>query len=384
MERVEEPLTAEPSRVLMWPSPVLPAEVRRLLIALIVLFAASSLALTLAAGHDTGSLLVTVAASLASAGIALWLAWFSDTPHRTGVRVVVLIVAVATLVTAFVASSQPTTVLATGLPFAFTVAWQRPAWLPLLAALAAISTSTVLLAVQDARSFPVTEAIIMAVLLGAATIGFTGAHVGWHMQRRLDQHDADQRDLALTRERLRFATDLHDIQGHTLLAIKLKAELARRSLDHDHETARAELHAIEDLAAEADHRTRDLAHGYRTLNLTAELANVEQLLGAAGIAVAVHRTGTPPTEYDQAFAALAREAASNILRHTSATTVRIHLTDTTLVIRNDGAASLAAVEPGRGNGLPGLQRRFTERGGTFTWQHDGDRFTLTGEIGAPS
>lgn len=381
MKRVEEPLTEEPSRVLMWPAHVLPAEIRRLLTALIGLFAAASLALTLASGHDTGSLLVTVTASLASVAIALWLAWSYNTPRPTGGKAVLLLVAVAALVTAFVPSAQPTTVLATGLPFAFTTAWQRPAWLPLAAALAAIIGSTVLLAAQGAGPFPVTEAIIMVVLLGAATIGFTGVHVGWHMQRQLDQHDADQRDLTLTRERLRFATDLHDIQGHTLLAIKLKAELARRSIDHDPSTARAELHAIENLAAEADHRTRDLAHGYRTLNLTAELANAEQLLSAAGVDVTIRHTGTPPAEHEQAFAALVREAASNILRHTDATTVHIDLTDTTLVIVNDRAASPAAVEPGSGNGLPGLQERFASYGGTVTWQPESARFTLTGEIG---
>ena len=213
-------MTAEPSRVLMWPSHVLPVEIRRLLIALIALFATASLALTLAAGHSAGSLLVTVAASLASIGLGLWLAWSYDTPRPAGVLIVVLLVAASLLVVAFVPSGQPATVLATGLPFAFAIAWQRPAWLPLLVSLAAIGASTVLLAIQDAGSLPVAEAIIMAVLLGAATIGFTGAHVGWHLQRQLDQHDADQRDLTLTRERLRFAIDLHDIQGHTLLAIK--------------------------------------------------------------------------------------------------------------------------------------------------------------------
>lgn len=64
---------------------------------------------------------------------------------------------------------------------------------------------------------------------------------------------------------------------------------------------------------------------------------------------------------------MAREAASNILRHADATTVRITVNETTLAIDNDGAAFGPAVTPGGGNGLTGLQRRFTEHDSTFTW-----------------
>ncbi|MFC0673820.1 sensor histidine kinase [Brachybacterium hainanense] len=377
-------MTVRPSRVLMWPGRVPPKEIRRLLTALIVLFAGASLAITLASGLGPPALPVTVLASLAGAGLGLWLARSCDVPRPAGALVLILLAAAALLATAFVLSGQPMTVFATGLPFAVVIAWQRPVWPSLVIASAAIGAAVLLRAAQEGGSSPATETIVMTVLLGAQTIGFAGAHVGWHMQRRLDQHDADQRDLALTRERLRFATDLHDIQGHTLLAIKLKAELARRSVERDPGVARAELQAIEELAAEADRRTRDLAEGYRTLALAVELANVEQLLGAAGIEVTLQRSGMPPPEHEQTFAALARESASNILRHTAATTVRIHLSDTTMVLENDGADPRTVVTDGRGTGLTGLHQRFAGHGGSFTWQHDGDRFTVTGEIGARS
>lgn len=375
-------MTDQPSRVLLWSARALPMEIRGLLIGVIGLFGTAAIAVTMVSGHDWTSLVSAVAASLASVGLTLWLAWSYDTPRSAVVLTTVLLVAAVLLVTAFAVSAQPTTVLATGLPFAFAIAWHRPVWLPLLVGLVSIGIAAGIVPAVRVNGFPTQEAIIMTVLLGAATVGFSGAHVGWQLQRQLDQHDADQRDLAMTRERLRFATDLHDIQGHTLLAIKLKAELARRSISSQPETAREELRAIENLAAEADRSTRDLAQGYRILNLAAELANFEQLLTAAGIDVTIHRTGAPSRELDEIFAVLTREAASNILRHANATTVGIYLSDTTMVIDNDGALADNGETHHGGNGLIGLQRRFTESNGTFTSQRDGDLFTVTGEIGS--
>lgn len=47
----------------------------------------------------------------------------------------------------------------------------------------------------------------------------------WEIVVTLDRHRAAAADLAVAEERLRFAADLHDIQGHHLQVIALKAEL---------------------------------------------------------------------------------------------------------------------------------------------------------------
>lgn len=52
----------------------------------------------------------------------------------------------------------------------------------------------------------------------------------WDVLRRVDEARTAEGRLAVARERLRFAADLHDIQGHTLQVIALKAELAERLL----------------------------------------------------------------------------------------------------------------------------------------------------------
>ncbi len=60
-----------------------------------------------------------------------------------------------------------------------------------------------------------------------------------------------QEELAVRRvddERLRFARDLHDLLGHDLSVISLKAQLARRLMERDPEAAQRELRDVEDVA----------------------------------------------------------------------------------------------------------------------------------------
>jgi two-component system sensor histidine kinase DesK len=372
---------------LLWAARISPVEFRHILLAMTGLFGLVGIASGVAAATAWQPGLVTAAACLASVGLTCGLVWRRDRPMPGAVLAGSLLLAGGLLVVAFLVSGVAFTVFATGLPFAFLIAWTRPWWLSVGVALIAVGGAAAARAALADGASPMQEGIGMTALLGAAAIGFVGASVGWQIQLRLDQHHADQRELALVRERLRFATDLHDIQGHTLLAIKLKAELARRSLERHPERAQVELSDIEELAAEADGRTRDLAQGYRTLTLAAEVANAERLLGAAGVAVTVDRKGTPGGDADELFAALVREAASNILRHSDARTVRMRLSDLALSIENDGAHTGRDERTGRqtapsgGSGLAGLQRRFADRGGAFTWSRDGDVFRVAGETG---
>src|SRR5699024_12283696 len=130
-------------------------------------------------------------------------------------------------------------------------------------------------------------------------------------------------------------TAMTNFRFDTLQTINQTAYHTHSPSDHDPYLAHGELSSIEVLAAKADRQTHDLAHGYRTLNLTAELGNAEQLLTAAGITVDVRRAGTPPKHHNELFAALVREATSNILRHSRATNVRVYINANTLIIDND-------------------------------------------------
>ncbi|MEZ5097506.1 MAG: histidine kinase [Nocardioides sp.] len=89
---------------------------------------------------------------------------------------------------------------------------------------------------------------------------------------------------AVTEERSRFSRDLHDILGHTLTVVTVKAELAGRLLELDPERARAELADVERLSRDALADVRRAVGGYREPSLAAELVRAREALGSAGIA----------------------------------------------------------------------------------------------------
>ena len=96
-----------------------------------------------------------------------------------------------------------------------------------------------------------------------------------------------------TNERNRFARDLHDILGHSLTVITVKAELANRLLDVDPERARAELADLERLSRDALADVRRAVEGYRDLTLPGELARARD--GAARPRRSRPTCRTPPT-----------------------------------------------------------------------------------------
>ncbi len=204
----------------------------------------------------------------------------------------------------------------------------------------------------------------------------------WEIVVRLDEHRRTAAELAVTRERLRFAADLHDIQGHHLQVIALKAELAERLLAVDPDAARQHLHDTRLIAKEALEETRALVSGYRESALGIELENAQAVLTAAGAECNL-TVGTLPADRAvlNAFAMAVREATTNILRHSNATEVSIRFSSTAgnqflLEVSNNGLVESA--ERTSGSGLAGLRERFATLGGGLETSLDSgsDRFEL--------
>ena len=120
------------------------------------------------------------------------------------------------------------------------------------------------------------------------------------MTRNIDLVSAQQENasLAVENERTRFARDLHDILGHSLTVITVKAELAQRLLDVDLERARAEIADLERLSRDALADVRRAVEGYRELTLPGELVRARVALARRrdrGRAAQLHRRGARPT-----------------------------------------------------------------------------------------
>ncbi|WP_436889029.1 sensor histidine kinase [Nocardiopsis dassonvillei] len=178
-------------------------------------------------------------------------------------------------------------------------------------------------------------------------------------------------EMAVMRERVRFAGDLHDIQGHTLHVVKLKVALARKLLGADTDRAERELGEVYELVGDTIARTRDLVYAQRRLNLSAELENAKNLFEAAGIGVEVEREGEVHERAAELVGQVLRETTTNILRHAQAGRVRITLVETGIIITNDGAGQGPAPAL---RGLAALGERVAGAGGTLTARREDGRF----------
>lgn len=171
--------------------------------------------------------------------------------------------------------------------------------------------------------------------------------------------------LAAERERLRIARDLHDLLGHSLTTVTLKAALARRLVDSDPERAKAEIEAVENLARESLADTRNAVAGYREVRLATELATAREVLAAAGIQADLPGVvDDVPAELAGLFGWVVREGVTNVVRHSRARRVRIALNEKAIEISDDGTGIGADCDAARcGNGLAGLAERATSFGG---------------------
>ncbi|MFI9531093.1 sensor histidine kinase [Micromonospora rosaria] len=189
--------------------------------------------------------------------------------------------------------------------------------------------------------------------------------------RELEQTREREAELAVMRERVRFASDLHDIQGHTLHVVKLKIALAQRLLDRDTARAQKELRETYALVSDTIAQTKELAYAQRRLNLTAEVENAKNLFEAAGIRVRVTREAEADARSSELLGQVLRETTTNILRHAQATQVQITLTGAGITIVNDGVTAGTLPEL---RGLAALRQRVTGDGGELIVEQSDERF----------
>ena len=207
----------------------------------------------------------------------------------------------------------------------------------------------------------------------------------WQLALQLDQARHTAQALAVAEERLRFAADLHDIQGHHLQAIALKGELAERLVGRDDEAARKQAGEIAELARTALRETRAVVQGYRRASLGTEIANAVGIFEAAGIRSTIQGDAAEvPPPLQPLFGALVREGTTNVLRHSAAKRCEVVITvqddEVHVRLRNDGVRG-AEPTPG-GSGLAGLRERFATVGGRIdAGAYDPDGFELAGRAG---
>jgi two-component system sensor histidine kinase DesK len=176
--------------------------------------------------------------------------------------------------------------------------------------------------------------------------------------------------IAAVAERERIARDLHDVLGHTLSVITLKAELAGRLLETDAARAAIEIADVERTARMALAEVREAIGGYRARGLGAEIESARKALDAAGVTLLAEfpaEGGNALTAAEETVLALAlREAVTNIVRHARAKNCRLRFVTTEghrrLLVEDDGSHAFAR----EGNGLRGMRERVESIGGQLS------------------
>lgn len=172
------------------------------------------------------------------------------------------------------------------------------------------------------------------------------------------------RRLAAIAERERIGRDLHDLLGHTLSLVTLKADLAGRLIERDPDAARREIGEVARVSREALAQVRRAVTGFRAAELAAELASAHLLLESDGIVMsyALPALALPP-ELETVLALALREAVTNIQRHARAQRVWIawvcERQYVSMEIHDDGCGG--EIVPG--NGLRGMRERVQALGG---------------------
>lgn len=173
--------------------------------------------------------------------------------------------------------------------------------------------------------------------------------------------------LAVTEERARMARDLHDVLGHSLTTITVKAGLARRILESsgNRDQAVAELRDLEHLSRTALSEVRATVSGYRKASLPAELVGARAALAAAEITADLpHAVDNVPAQLQEPFAYVLREGVTNVIRHSNARRCEVRLGDSWIEIRDDGAPQESGANSG--HGLAGLTERLAKIGGSLS------------------
>lgn len=342
--------------------------------ALVLLFLVGPLHSAIGAGDLTRTAKALALADLAlyAAGFVLALRFGAQASHRAKA----VVTGVLLLLGAGVPLTQHDTAQSVYLLYAILVAgvllpvrWSRRTGMAVAAAVVAVSW------IHDGAAAWTDALALVAVTFAVSALLMLNVTIS-----RLRAANAVIAEFAATSERTRLARDLHDLLGHSLATITVKAGLIRRMIESGagHEATLSEARDVEVLSRQAMSEVRAAVTGYHRVSLDGELAGARDALRAAGIEADIPATaGDVAPDLREAFAWVLREGVTNVIKHSGATHCRVTLGPTHLEIHDDGRGAPAA--PAAGNGLRGLAERLRPVHATLSTPATPTGFTLRAE-----
>jgi two-component system sensor histidine kinase DesK len=197
---------------------------------------------------------------------------------------------------------------------------------------------------------------------------------------------------AVDAERLRFARDMHDLLGHTLSVMVVKAQATRKLATRDPALAAQQARDIEEIGRGALGEVRRAIAGYRGRGVAREIESARAALADAGVAAEFRQDGPPvPAGADALLGWVVREGVTNVIRHSGAGQCQIDVRNSggsvTVTVCDDGGPGGWPAEPSSsgGHGLDGLRERLAADGGTLeAGPRPGGGFRLAATVPVPA
>ncbi len=235
-----------------------------------------------------------------------------------------------------------------------------------------------------------TCATAVALGLTSARQAKRAAEVATEMTEARTHYEQAQRN-AITKERSAIARELHDVIGHTLATIAVRAEAADRVALQRPEVAAEAITDIANVARSSLDETRQVLAGLRTteraeLSPSPDMDSLRALvtdLAAAGASVTLSENGcddhVPPAIIMGSAYRIVQECLTNAVKHggeNSTIEVGLFCAAARLEINVSNTTSQAREPLTLGIGLRGMAERATVLGGTFRTDHTGDAFVV--------
>ena len=180
------------------------------------------------------------------------------------------------------------------------------------------------------------------------------------------EHKAIEKELDILTERERIARDVHDVLGHSLTIVNLKAELAAKLVETNTPAAQEQMRQVAQLSRQALAEVHSTVTRLRVPDLEGEILASSRALETAGIQASLPDATTAANiagMNSSLFSWALRETVTNIVRHSHATYATVRLNPTGLEVIDNG---IGIGDAPCKSGLTGLRTRIEDAGGTLT------------------
>jgi signal transduction histidine kinase len=244
---------------------------------------------------------------------------------------------------------------------------------PISAVTIAVATLAAVLVVGQGSG----SAVLIAAMVCAPWA--LGRYVGYR-RARAERAGTELAEHAVAEDRLRIARDMHDVIGHNLSLITVKASVARHVALARPQESQDALAVIETASREALSELRRvlglLREGADTVAPSGtedELRELVERARQAGVelTVTLRRPELPPDGVRLTVYRIVQEALTNVVRHAGPTRCRLAVaadpTAVTVEISDEGrrGAPPRDAVPGAGHGLRGMRERVAAYDGTL-------------------